>query len=114
MSPPRPILLLLAALALPSACGQGDRPAPAPSFAAEPVTVAPGIADFYRERGSRPLWVDKTGPRPAALKLAALIAAAPEPERYDAARIEAALAAARTGSPSARAQAELLLSRAFA
>jgi murein L,D-transpeptidase YcbB/YkuD len=84
----------------------------------QPVRVSSEIAAFYRERGARPLWVDRRGPRPEALRLAAEIAGAADhgldPERYDSAGLQAALDAAKSGDPAARARADLLLSRAFA
>ncbi|HEX6374654.1 MAG TPA: L,D-transpeptidase family protein [Allosphingosinicella sp.] len=104
-----------------AACGVGEAPvappAPKAAAAAQPVRVAPEIAAFYRERGNRPLWVTRHGPRPEALRLGAQIARAADhgldPERYGAAELGAALAAAGSGDPVARARAELLLSRAY-
>jgi len=118
---PRP--LLAAALLVPlAACGDGAPPAspaaPRAAAAAQPVRVSAEIAAFYRERGSRPLWVGRAGPRPEALRLAAEIGRAADhgldPERYGAAELAAALAAARTGDAVVRARADLLLSRAYA
>ncbi len=84
----------------------------------QPVRVSAEIAAFYRERGARPLWVDRRGPRPEALRLAGEIARAGDhgldPARYGAADLAAALEAAKSGEPAARAQADLLLSRAYA
>ncbi len=84
----------------------------------QPVRVSADIAAFYRERGSRPLWVDRRGPRPEALRLAGEIARAADhgldPARYGAADLAAAIDAARSGDPAARARADLLLSRAYA
>jgi murein L,D-transpeptidase YcbB/YkuD len=82
-----------------------------------PVLVSADIAEFYRERGSRPIWVTRSGPRPGAAELAAAIARAAEhgldPARYHASEIAAALEAARSDDPAARARADLLLSRAY-
>jgi murein L,D-transpeptidase YcbB/YkuD len=115
--------LLAAALLLPLAgCGNEVAPvAPAPRKAAAaplpPVRVPAEVAAFYRERGSRPIWVTRRGVRPEALRLAAEIAGAADhgldPERYGAAELKAALAAAESGDAAARARAELLLSRAY-
>lgn len=118
---------LLAALLLPlAACEQAAAPvAPAlpvaPKAAAaplQPVKVSAEIAAFYRERGARPIWVDRSGPRPEALRLAREIAGAADhgldPARYDSAGLAAALEAAKSGEPAARARADLLLSRAYA
>jgi murein L,D-transpeptidase YcbB/YkuD len=119
--PLRPNLFLAAALAL---AGCGTEPAPPPPAAVAkaapagpPVRVPAEIAAFYRERSNRPIWVDRGGPRAGALRLAAEIGRAAdhglEPERYASADIAAALQAAASGGPAARARAELLLSRAY-
>jgi murein L,D-transpeptidase YcbB/YkuD len=112
------ILLLLAGFgAALGGCEEGSRPPPAPAFRAEPVTLDPAVASFYRDRGNRPVWVGRSGPRPEATYLAAVLAGAAahglDPERYGSSRLNAALAAAATGDTAARAQAELLLSRAY-
>ncbi|HEX8222819.1 MAG TPA: L,D-transpeptidase family protein [Allosphingosinicella sp.] len=118
---PRPLLAALVPLAL-AACGSERAPTPpaAPGKAAvagPPVRVPAEIADFYRERSNQPLWVTRSGPRPEALRLAAEIRRAADhgldPERYGAADLAAALEAAASGGASARARAELLLSRAY-
>jgi murein L,D-transpeptidase YcbB/YkuD len=115
--------LLVCALLPLAACGQAPAPVapPAPRVAAgplQPVRVSADIAAFYRERGSRPIWVTRLGPRPEALRLAGAIARAADhgldPARYAAAEIAAALEEARSGDPAARARADLLLSRAYA
>ncbi|HEX9966038.1 MAG TPA: L,D-transpeptidase family protein [Allosphingosinicella sp.] len=117
----RPLL----ACALPlwlAACEQTASPvAPvAPRIEAgplRPVRMPAEIAEFYRERGARPLWVNKAGLRPEALRLAREIARAADhgldPARYGAAELGAAIAAAGSGDPAARARADLLLSRAY-
>lgn len=118
--------LLACTLLLPlAACEQAAAPA-APAVPAvkaasgplQPVRLSADIAAFYRDRGARPLWVDRRGPRPAALELAAEIARAADhgldPSRYGAADLAASLEAARSGDPAARARADLLLSRAYA
>jgi murein L,D-transpeptidase YcbB/YkuD len=120
--PPRSSLAALFLLTL-AACGKEPAP-PAPKAApvraatrAPPVRVSAEIAAFYRERGNRPLWIARHGPRPEALQLARAIAAAADqgldPERYGAGEIAAALDAAASGNAAARARAELLLSRAY-
>lgn len=121
-----PRSLLACALLLPlAACEQASAPpeplAPAPVKASaplKPVKVSADIAAFYRDRGARPIWVDRRGPRPEALRLAGEIARASDhgldPARYGAAGLAAALEAARSGDPAARARADLLLSRAYA
>jgi murein L,D-transpeptidase YcbB/YkuD len=121
--------LLACALLLPlAACDQASAPvapaeetAPVPAKASaplQPVRVSAEIAAFYRDRGSRPLWMDRRGPRPEALRFAAEIARAADhgldPSRYGAADLAASLEAARSGDPAARARADLLLSRAYA
>ncbi|MGA9581597.1 MAG: L,D-transpeptidase family protein, partial [Allosphingosinicella sp.] len=117
--------LLAAALLLPlAACEQAPArvqpAAPTVNAAAplQPVKVSAEIAAFYRERGARPLWVDRRGPRPEAVRLAGEIARAADhgldPTRYDIAGLAAALEAAGSGEPTARARADLLLSRAYA
>lgn len=116
--------LCFCALLLPlAACGQAAAPvaAPVPKAASgplQPVRVSADIAAFYRERGSRPLWVGRRGPRPEALRLAGEIARAADhgldPARYGASDLSAALDSARSGDPAARARADLLLSRAYA
>ena len=111
-------LLPFCALLPLAACQQA---APPPGKAAvgplQPVRVPAEIASFYRERGSRPVWVNRLGPRPEAFRLAGAIARAADhgldPARYGAAEIAAALEAARSGDPAARARADLLLSRAY-
>jgi murein L,D-transpeptidase YcbB/YkuD len=88
-----------------------------PAAQLEAVRVPAEIAAFYRERGSRPVWVDRRGVRPEARRLADAIAAAADhgldPERYGAAGIKAAIAVAEAGGAAERARAELLLSRAY-
>jgi murein L,D-transpeptidase YcbB/YkuD len=118
--------LLACTLLLPlAACEQAAAPVvpavpvvKAASRPVQPVRLSADIAAFYRDRGARPLWVDRRGPRPPALKLAAEIARAADhgldPSRYGAADLAASLEAARSGDPAARARADLLLSRAYA
>jgi murein L,D-transpeptidase YcbB/YkuD len=115
-------LLPFCALLQLAACEPSPGPVapPVPKTAAtplQPVRVSAEIAAFYRERGARPLWVDRHGPRPEALRLAGEIARAADhgldPARYGAAELAAALEAARSGDAAARARADLLLSRAY-
>ena len=109
-----------AALAALAACEQASAPVAPPAAAAapaEPVLLPPEIADFYRARGSRPLWATSAGLKPAALTLAVTIGAAADhgldPELYGAGEIAQAVAAAKSADPRALARADLLLSRAF-
>ena len=89
----------------------------------EPVQAAPrvandsgAIADFYRSRGGRQLWL---GPNSgsAAAQLVQLIATAQtdglNPNRYNARGVVRALQAARSGNPGAIQRAEAMLSSAF-
>jgi murein L,D-transpeptidase YcbB/YkuD len=120
-----PRLLLACAPLLLAACGQAPAPvapaAPASVLTAaaplQPVSVSAEIADFYRDRGARPIWVDRGGPRPEALRLAGEIGRAADhgldPARYGAAELAAAMEAARSGGAAARARFDLLLSRAY-
>ena len=105
-----------------TACG--SEPAPVPpvtpgkaAVAGPPVRVAAEIAAFYRERGNRPIWMTRDGPRPEALRLAGDIARAADhgldPKNYGAADLTAALETAASGGAAARARAELLVSRAY-
>src|SRR5688572_4196024 len=119
MAGPRLLILALAALA---GCSGGTDTAPKPEAKAtaarpEPVLVAPEIADFYRARGTRPIWVADGALRPEALELIERIGRAADhglnPEAYDAAALAQAAAAARGGDRHALAHAELLLSRSF-
>jgi len=118
--------LLACALLLPlAACENAPAPVSPPAPAAartasaplRPVRVPAEVAAFYSERASRPLWVTRAGVRPEALRLAGEIARAADhgldPERYGAAELAAALEAAKSGDPNARARADLLLSRAY-
>jgi murein L,D-transpeptidase YcbB/YkuD len=83
-----------------------------------PVRVEPAIAEFYRERGHRPLWARGSRLGDEAAVLVRMLRAAEthglDPARYGLAEIEAATAAAAGGERTAVARAELLLSRAFA
>src|SRR5687768_13760926 len=124
LAPMLPRSLLACALLLPlAACERTAAPVAAPAaprIAAgplQPVSVSAEVAAFYRERGSRPIWVTRSGPRPEALRLAGEIARAGDhgldPGRYGAAELAAAMEAAKSGDPAARARADLLLSRAY-
>lgn len=116
--------LLACALLLPLAACEQAAPSVQPAVLKtaagplKPVRISADIAAFYRDRGARPLWVDRSGPRPEALRLAGEIARAGDhgldPERYGAADLAAALEAARSSDAAARARADLLLSRAYA
>ncbi|HEY0446763.1 MAG TPA: L,D-transpeptidase family protein [Allosphingosinicella sp.] len=93
--------------------------APAGPVRIEPYLPHEGtLADFYRARAFRPLWIDASGLKPEAQAVLDAVAGAATdglaPERYRAAWLGEALAQARTGDPVALAKAELLLSRAYA
>ncbi len=117
------LLLLASTLAMVPGCGgRTGAPPKAEATAAaapvEPVLVAPEIADFYRERGSRPLWVAGGALRPEALELIGMIKGAGDhgldPEAYGARALDEAAQASRGGDRQALAHAELLLSRSYA
>ena len=82
-----------------------------------PVAIESEIAGFYREGRFRPLWVTRSGLKPEAHQLAAMIADAAndgfDPNRYPIAEIQESLQSARSGDADARARAELLLSSAY-
>lgn len=82
-----------------------------------PIRVGSDIAEHYKKSGFRPLWVTRSGIKPEALQLAAMIEDAAndglDPSSYSAAEVKAALQAAADGETEARARAELLLSRAY-
>ena len=96
--------------------------APAGLTPVEPAHAAPSahdsgaIADFYRARGGRPLWL---GPNSgtAAAQLVQLLSTAQidglNPNRYNARGAARALQAARSGNPAAIQRAEAILSSAF-
>ena len=96
--------------------------APAGLTPVEPAHAAPSahdsgaIADFYRARGGRPLWL---GPNSgtAAAQLVQLLSTAQidglNPNRYNARGAARALQAARSGNPAAIQRAEAILSTAF-
>ncbi|MDP8912737.1 MAG: hypothetical protein M3N39_04075, partial [Pseudomonadota bacterium] len=82
-----------------------------------PIPVGSDIAEFYKIRGFRPLWVTRSGVKPEARQLAVMIEDAAndglDPNRYSVADVKAALQAAASGDAEGRARAELLLSRAY-
>lgn len=91
-------------------------PAQAQPAPAKPQPSGQGVADFYRARGDAPLWL---APRAgdAAEQLLALLSTANldglYPEKYQADRLRAAIAAARGGNARALKDAEEQLSNAF-
>ncbi|HEU4705423.1 MAG TPA: L,D-transpeptidase family protein [Sphingomicrobium sp.] len=102
--------------------------APLPAFAATPATLAgaaqlsasqdsgAGVADFYRARGGRPLWLAPQSGAAAQLMLGLINSAAADglnPNRYQVRRIAGALRAARRGDPRSVGRAEMMLSQAF-
>ncbi|HEY8617925.1 L,D-transpeptidase family protein [Phenylobacterium sp.] len=76
------------------------------------------LAAVYRARAFRPLWMTGEGPRPEAQTVLALVRSAPEdgliPARYAPEALAGRLAAAESGDPSALAEAEVAVSRAYA
>jgi murein L,D-transpeptidase YcbB/YkuD len=102
--------------------------APLPSFAASPAIAIAGaplaaspsseaaVADFYRARGGRPLWLAPQSGAAAPMVLGLLNSAQADglnPNRYQVKRAANALRAARGGDPRAVSRAEMLLSQAF-
>jgi murein L,D-transpeptidase YcbB/YkuD len=115
--------LLPCLLAPLAGCGGETPRAAADPPAAEvglgtPVTVQPAIAEFYKERGHRPLWARGSRLGREAAALVGMLRAAEthglDPAKYGLADVEGAMAAAAGGERRAVARAELLLSRAFA
>ncbi|HWT12505.1 MAG TPA: L,D-transpeptidase family protein [Allosphingosinicella sp.] len=105
-------LALALGLAAVSAFGSLPEPPTAPiARAAEPpLDLGEDIAAFYRDRGFRPLWVERSALRPEAGRLLAMLAGA---GRRDS-ELAAAVRAAGNGDPRALTRADLLLTRAFA
>jgi L,D-transpeptidase YcbB len=94
--------------------------APSVGAAAAPVAAAnntsSGVADFYRARAGRPLWLAPQSGAAAQLMLGLLNSASVDgldPRRYDVRRIANALRDARRGDARAVHRAETLLSHAF-
>jgi murein L,D-transpeptidase YcbB/YkuD len=87
-----------------------------PAHAAPSASDSGAIADFYRARGGRPLWL-APGSGTAAAQLVQLLSTAQidglNPNRYNARGAARALQAARSGNPAAIQRAEALLSAAF-
>ncbi|VWX49679.1 L,D-transpeptidase family protein [Novosphingobium sp. 9U] len=80
--------------------------------------VSGDVKRFYVERGYRPLWALDNLIGPAAGTFISYLETADQdglnPSRYDPDKLREAVARARGGSPAEVAQAEVLLSRAFA
>ncbi len=74
------------------------------------------VADFYRARGGRPLWLSPSAGS-ASRDLLQLLATAQadnlNPNRYRVGNLSKALNAASTGNPAAVQRAEVMLSQAF-
>lgn len=81
------------------------------------VSGSDDLQKFYRARAYRPLWIDGNALRPAAQTLLARLTGAVDdglaPDRYGAAKLGTAIAAARSGEPAALIEAEVLLSAAY-
>ncbi|MBV9995429.1 MAG: L,D-transpeptidase family protein [Caulobacteraceae bacterium] len=75
------------------------------------------VADFYRRRDYRPLWVDRGAVRPEAQRLIAVLRAAGaddlDPAAFRPDRLARTVAAASDRRPASLAHAELALARAF-
>jgi murein L,D-transpeptidase YcbB/YkuD len=104
------LILALAGFALPS----GAMSAPG---AAVRTSIDPDIAEVYRARGGRPIWVAGGGLRPEAEALLGALSFAGrngfDLARYDPAAIRAAAEEGRRGDKAALARAELLLSQGY-
>ena len=102
--------------------------APLPSFAATPAAAAgaaplatsfdrgSAIADFYRARGGRPLWLAPHSGAAAQLMLGLLNSSSVDglnPSRYQVRQVASALRAAQRGDVRAVNRAEAMLSQAF-
>ena len=108
-------LALACGLAAVSAFGSPAPPTPEPQAQPEPQALPPldvgeEIADFYRDRDFRPLWVDGAGLRPEARRLLRMI----DGTRWLGRDLASAVAAAQGGDPHRLTRADLLLSRAYA
>jgi len=91
--------------------------APSPASAKGASTAFDAeIADFYRSRGGAPLWFAPNA-GPAAQQLVQMLASAQadnlNPRRYNVGALNRAVAAVRTGNPTAVQRAEVMLSGAF-
>jgi len=91
--------------------------APSPASAKGASTAFDAeIADFYRSRGGAPLWFAPNA-GPAAQQLVQMLATAQadnlNPRRYNVGALNRAVAAVRTGNPTAVQRAEVMLSGAF-
>jgi murein L,D-transpeptidase YcbB/YkuD len=107
--------LLLAAAPLPSLAAT---PAAAAGAAPVATSLASGseIAEFYRARGGRPLWVAPQSGGAAQLLLGLLNGASTDgldANRYQVAKVADALRAAQRGDRRSVDRAEMLLSQAF-
>ena len=102
--------------------------APLPAFAAPSATLAGSVqltgstnsaarvADFYRARGGRPLWLAPQSGTSAQMLLGLLSSASADglnPNRYQVRKLAGALRAAGRGDPRAVSRAESMLSQAF-
>jgi murein L,D-transpeptidase YcbB/YkuD len=78
----------------------------------------PGLGEFYRRRGYRPLWSDGRALQPAASRLPSLLRAAAadglDPHAYSPVLLARAMGASRSNGPAALASLDLALSRAAA
>ena len=106
--------ILLAAAPLPSSAASAATAAAAPLAGSRDGGSA--VADFYRARGGRPLWLAPTSGA-AAQRMLGLINSASvdglDPDRYQVRKIAGALRSARNGDRGAIGRAEKMLSQAF-
>src|SRR5688572_12403063 len=106
--------LVLAAAPLPSSAATLATTAAPP--AATSFAAGSEIADFYRARGGRPLWLAPQSGSAAQLMLGLLNSASTDgldPQRYEVTKLADALRAAQRGDRHSVARAEMLLSQAF-
>jgi murein L,D-transpeptidase YcbB/YkuD len=103
-------------------CGEGSPRAaaeapPARAGRAEPVVLPATLAELYKSRGHKPLWVSGAGLSKDGQQVLRRLATAEveglDPARYGVAEIEKAAAAASSGDRTALARADLLLTRAL-
>ncbi len=106
-----------------SGCGGGEDAsprAPLAQAAAKPSILGldPEIASFYERRGFRPLWLENGSLRPEAFQLLRLLRSVHrdglDPDRYLRPDLVATIGPATAGGSQVPAEAEFLLSRAFA
>ena len=107
--------LLLAAAALATTIPLAG-PIGAPALAAKGSSTSREVADFYRARGGRLLWLSPSAGS-AGQQLVQMLGTAQadnlNPRRYPVRQVMRALAAAQRGDPNAMQRADMLISEAF-